>query len=136
VDPRSGLNAAEKKKFLTISVLEPRLPPVVQPVASRYTYCVNPALQNKYMNELNKHVFHVIPQSGIYLEKIIHILAVQNILLYSREVHYCIDKNPSPTSVLSKPNPFHIFTSYFFRIHFPPHILCPYRSSGYEETLS
>jgi hypothetical protein len=42
VDPRPGLDDAEKRKFLTPQGLELR-PLVVQPLASRYTDYANPA---------------------------------------------------------------------------------------------
>jgi hypothetical protein len=37
MDPRAGLDDMEKWKFLTLPELELPFPPVVQPVASRYT---------------------------------------------------------------------------------------------------
>jgi hypothetical protein len=45
VDPTAGLDKVEKRKFLILLWLELR-PPVVQPVASRYTDCAIPAAQN------------------------------------------------------------------------------------------
>jgi hypothetical protein len=43
VDPRAGLNDMEKRKFLTL--LELKLnPSAIQPIASRYTDCFDPAL--------------------------------------------------------------------------------------------
>jgi hypothetical protein len=48
VGPRTGLEAAEKTKFLTLPGLELRL--AVQPVASRYIHCAIPAPKNmKYV---------------------------------------------------------------------------------------
>jgi hypothetical protein len=43
LDRTAGLDDVEKKKFLTTPGLEPD-PSVVQPVGSRYTDCVIPAL--------------------------------------------------------------------------------------------
>jgi hypothetical protein len=42
MDPRAGLDDVKKRKFLTLPGLELR-PPLVQPVASRYTDYVIPA---------------------------------------------------------------------------------------------
>jgi hypothetical protein len=51
VDPRAGLDDVEKRKFLTLPELELR-PPVVQPVASRYTDYATPA-PNKNIFQCN-----------------------------------------------------------------------------------
>jgi hypothetical protein len=42
MDPRAGLDDVEKRTFLPLPVLELD-PSSVQPVASRYTVCANPA---------------------------------------------------------------------------------------------
>jgi hypothetical protein len=46
VDPRAGLDDMERRKYLPPPGLELRHV-VVQPVASRYTDCAIPALQNE-----------------------------------------------------------------------------------------
>jgi hypothetical protein len=53
VDPRIGLDDTEKKIFLTLPVLELR-PPVVRPVASRYTDYVIPAPKGSVVAQLNQ----------------------------------------------------------------------------------
>jgi hypothetical protein len=52
VDPRAGPDDVEKRKFLTLPILELR-PSVVQPVASRYTDCAIPAHCTNLTNYAN-----------------------------------------------------------------------------------